>query len=385
MNRIEKCRYFNDHKTCCILFLDDLSLTYTSIDGTLNPSNDWGYGMMDQDSLFAYLYKNLFDKYPEIRGTVFMPLEKHGAQNRNAGYRVFFREYDEDFITFSGMLSDRFEFAFHGIHHGRYKDPDNPSFSVWENEFEYFNFGDTGAIRQALDSFEKISGIRMRGGKTPGYKNNEFLTGIIKELGFKWWVSSADMMNRKSGGNECSYIGDGCNIVNIPANVSGDIFRKYSLSLDKYRFPVLKYIKTGYSLYKNRAFLSYLYEKGLPITIQEHCQNSRTDGRRQRYNIYDDLNSIDEIYGILRGYDVWHTKCGELAEYFNNYKSIEIKEVDENRFEIINTGSCSEPEISIRHDKNEILNLENNERQHGLYKNGYWVYNGLKPGKYRLI
>ncbi len=382
---MEKCRYYNDHQTCCILFLDDFSLTATSCDGRIYPFNDWGYGMLSKNSLFEYLYETLLRWCPEIKGTIFMPLLKHRAQNPDSGYRLFFRDYGIDFRDFYDRISDRFEIAFHGLHHGRFTDNPDPSFKSWQNEFEYYDIKDTAVIRQSIISFESATGIKLRGGKTPGYRQNEHARGIVEELGFDWWASSSEMMNRRSRFNKPSYFGKKRRVLDIPTHISGDIFSRHSLSLSKYPFSLIKFLKTEHSLYRNRYNLSYLYEKGIPITIQEHCQNLRTDGRRQRYNLFDDIFSVAEIYNTLRGYDIWHCTCSEYAGYYDAWENTQIRKGKNGVFEVLYKGQSPDTSVTIRSEHREIMdkNLEN--KLHGMYKNGKWIFNGLKPGVYQII
>lgn len=387
---MEKCRYYNDHRTCCILFLDDFSLTATSIDGKIYPANDWGYALFSGNSLFSYLYETLFRKYPEIKGTIFLPLKKHGCQNENAGYKVFFRDFDSDFREFFDLVSDRFEIGFHGIHHGRFKDAKNPSFKGWKNEFEYFDASSAGMIKTEISRIESLLDIKIRGGKAPGYIQNESAIGIIKELGFSWWLSSAGMMNRKAKENLPYYLDREGDILHIPTNISGDIFDERILTYGKYSRPmsVIKYIKTHFSLFRNKAFLSYLYEKGIPVTIQEHCQNLRTDGKRQPYNIYDDISSLERIFDALRGYDIWYANCSELAQYFDSFENTEIKPLNHDHdhdFEIIYSGKHINPAISIKTQAGQIFDTKRRIEYKGIFKKGCYIFNNLIPGIYRLL
>jgi len=57
-------------------------------------------------------------------------------------------------------------------------------------------------------------------------------------------------------------------------------------------------------------------KNGQVVTIQEHMAFSRTDGKRQTPNIIDDIESLKEIYSILRTKNIWHATCSEIAQYF---------------------------------------------------------------------
>lgn len=381
-----KCKYYNDHRSCCVLFLDDLSLTATTIDGQLIPCNDWGYGLFERQSLFSYLYNTIFMRYPEIRGTIFLPLLDHAIQNKSSGYHIHRRKPGPGVKDFIHILSDRFEIAFHGLNHGKYLRPEDPGLNNnWKNEFEYFTPADIPFLKEAILSIEDMYGISIDGGKCPGYVQNENALDIVEALGFDYWLSSAAMMNKRDKFNFPYIMGKEKKIVHIPTNLSGDIFNERVLALSKYRLSFLKYLKSQYSIYKNKLYLSYLYQDQVPITIQEHCQNMRTDGKRQTYNIFDDSGPLEMIYECLRGHDIWYTTCRDLADYFKAYSNSEIiderdgfqiKPVNDKGYDLF---------ISIRSDRREILNKKENKSTHGLYKNGYWVYNKLGPGQYKYL
>ena len=114
---LEKCKWFNNYQTPCCLMIDDLTPVAISRAGEIGAFNDWGYLMNTPESLYAYMDRWLLKKYPEIRGTIFLPLESHNYIPLNMGYKIIKRDIDDSFINFLKFLQDRFEFAFHGIKH----------------------------------------------------------------------------------------------------------------------------------------------------------------------------------------------------------------------------------------------------------------------------
>ena len=372
---INKCRYFNDHQSAACLMVDDLVPALVSRDGKTSARDDWGYLRNSDESLYAYLSKWLFDKYPEIRGTVFLPLDSHNYIDQNSGYCVKTREMDQEFFSFLHNISDRFEFAFHGVKHAWF---DNISYMPVHE----FARPTEKIIEHALErvhAFTDHSGIRFMGGKFPGYKYDSKALEVIPKLGCKWWALDSSMIQRV-GQNSVHYH-ESSQFINIPTNLCGDI---YNTNKSK---DILRSIK---SKLKNRFsgrpndFLSYLYEQSLPITIQEHYQNQRTDGIRQRPNLFDDIASLDILFGYLRSKDIWHANCTEIAHYFDSYQRVKIAEIGQNSFSISYSGLFESPMISIVCDSPIIDSMDGSGSIKGLYKSGKWIFNINNCGEYRV-
>ena len=98
---VEKCKYFNDAQTACSLMIDDLVPVAVGIDDDFGPQNDWGYLMDEENSLYNYFDKNLIKKYPEIRGSIFLPIDSHNHVSVTDGYIVKNRGFDKEFINFT--------------------------------------------------------------------------------------------------------------------------------------------------------------------------------------------------------------------------------------------------------------------------------------------
>ena len=96
--------------------IDDFVPAAVTIDGKINPSNDWGYLYDKRKSLYKYIDKNLFTIHPEIKGTFFIPLKSQHYINNN-GYVVYKKEFNKEFKKFAEGIKKRFDFAFHGITH----------------------------------------------------------------------------------------------------------------------------------------------------------------------------------------------------------------------------------------------------------------------------
>jgi len=379
---IEKCRYFNNHQTACSLMLDDLSNAATTLDGTIQPWNDWGYGRREKESLYRYLEDTLFAKHPEIRGTIFLPTSNHATQYQNSGYNIKAEPVDEDFAEFVREISDRFDIAFHGTVHGRYINSQNPELAGnWEHEFEYVTEDDIPYLKSEITRIEKLLGIRITGGKYPGLVKNSVADTIIEQLGFKWWTLNRAVAHTKSEENLPSLGSPADNLVIIPMNVYGNCFSS-TTKVGGYPKQLLRAIKREAKRITTESFIGYLYDSGAPITIQEHFQNQRTDGRRQIPNIFDDMPSVEHIYSILRGADIWHTDCSALAHYFESYRNSRVTESDGRRFELEYSGNWDRPFISLKASIRRFRNRSTGEIVGGIYRNGHWIYNSIGAGTY---
>lgn len=374
-----KCAWFNDHRAAATLMLDDLSLTATTLDGSLEPGADWGYGLAEEGSLFRYLETTLLSRYPEIRGTFFFPLRPHAAQNPNAGYTLLFREADADFVRFLDKASRHFEIAFHGTDHGRFAAPENPAFGNWIQEFDTLGPGDIERLRTEIRTMESRLGRRFFGGKYPGYRSGPHGPELVDALGFEWWAASADMLGRAHPRNAHGYLSGANRVLDFPTNFSGAAFnpalprRGGAVLLSRAR----EAIRIG----RSEEQLRHLYEGGFIISVQEHFQNARTDGMRQTPNAYDDLASLERIYAILRTLDVWHADCTSIARYLECRDRMALVDLEQGGFELRYEGNRSDPRLSLRAESPAYLS-DGGARIAGRYKDGAWILNHVPPGRY---
>lgn len=387
---MKKCNYFNNTQTACSLMIDDILpiAIYPFNDNYIWAKYDWGYLEDGEKSLYNYFQNNLLKRYPEIKGTFFISIKPNNSINEISGYKISKNNYDNDFLSFIKRISLHFDFAFHGTSHGNFFNSNNPDYNNnWQQEFEYLTLKDINRFRDEIQDFENKSGLYFSGGKYPGYMNNEFSEEILEKLGFKWWASSSNMLNSKISKNQHEYFGKRNKILDLPTNLGGDICNIQLVSLSplvKLKQRIKKII--GYNKKVSPfEYIQYLYENQLPITIQEHFQNQRTDGKRQTPNIFDDINSLNMIYGILRGADIWYTSCSDLAHYLESYDNTEIISNGEKQVEIKYNGRWDKMFLSFASTHREIKNMETAKVNHGVYKNGEWIFNDLNEGKYFLI
>lgn len=383
---IEKCKYYNDAHSACSLMIDDIVPVLISNNGAESARNDWGYLMDQEGSLYNYFKKNLLQKYPEIKGTVFLPLRSQDHIPTDRGYSIFKKNVeDQEFLMFLKKISTNFEMAFHGNRH-EYRKEDGE----YIHECFAINSYQANQVISIVNGFQEKTKINFTGGKYPGYNFNDKALEIIKKLDAKWWALYVDMINNVNPANAVIF-DEKLNIVLIPTNVSGDIFHKY-FEQKKTGFKSL--IKNGVRFLIGRhnnyddpiKYLNYLYLNRLPIIIQEHFQNQKTNGRRQTPNIYDDIWSLDLIYAFLKGKDIWYATCGEIAHYYESFIHCSISIEDQYAFKLNYNGIYDKPFISIKLSTPKLFHIESNTVSHGVFKNNeYWVFDDVEVGSYRII
>lgn len=388
---MEKCLYYNDHHAPATLMIDDLSFVSIISKGSLQPHTDWGGGLAHPGSLYRYVADTLLTWFPEIRGTFFFPIEDHALMNSNANYEIYYNRDVAAQREFFDLCRRFFEIAFHGTTHGRYRNPEKCGLvDNWEQEFSYLTLDDLPRIRASIEQFEDLYGIHMTGGKYPGYDKNEFAPALVESLGFHWWATDVDMIDRACAKNRHAYY-DGGKVLLLPTNLSGNIFLK-NMSIDvawkaalKKKLPFLCAVWNLYRDFRKETYIRYLYENRMIISVQEHFMNLRTDGKRQTPSIYDDVCSVAHIYSLLRGGDVWHTTCGELAHYVESYDHSKLIQHEDGLWELSYHGSWKEMFLTVCSSHSALRNHENGEIVNGVYRMGKWIFNQIRPGIYEEL
>ncbi len=363
--------------------IDDLSNTATTLDGEVRPWNDWGYGKDSEHSLYSYLKRTLLAQFPEIKGTFFYPIASHAVQNPSSNWRILQEPVDAEFIGFISEISDRFDLAFHGTSHGRYIDFDNPEIAGnFEQEFSYLTESDIPRIKKQIDTAEESLGVVFTGGKCPGIVKNEFTDGIIRALGFKWWTLNEVVVNRKHDKNRHTYM-DADGPLLLPMNLIGNCLSRCVKDGGGSR-QFIRGLRRNVAHFRIERFIGYLYDRGYPITIQEHFQNQRTDGKRQLPNLFDDLPSVEQLYGILRGADIWHATSSDIAHSLESCDRSEVIRQDDNAFTVEYDGSWERPFLSLKCDTPVLTEVESGIAHKGIYKQGMWIFNNVAEGMYRV-
>ena len=376
-DNFQLCPYHNDHQTAATLMIDDLAPVNISQDGSVKPFTDHGFGMRESGSLFSYFENTLLAKYPEIRGTFFIITERDSNQKPgNNGYDIQHRGFSEEYLSFLHSLTPKFSFAFHGTHHGKNEG------GRYRQEFTYRTGKDLSWLSKNLEKFEHHTGIRFQGGKFPGYEKNEEALSIIQKLGFLWWAWGNEMKNKKSPSNQFRYLGSEKKILDMPTNLSGESFKTF-LQTGKKK---LQWAKPWFQQFRNvqmEGYIEYLYGKGRLISIQEHFTTQKVKGHLQRPNVFTDLGSLERIYDIMRGADIWHATCDEVAQYIENRDHTTLQESE--KLKITYTGRFPNFHISLKSSaRHQLLHLNSGKEYSPIRRNNQWIYNNLPAGEYQL-
>ncbi len=379
---LKKCKYYNNHQTAVSLMIDDLSPIYISYDnGKIKPWYDWGYERFKKDSLLDYFYKNFLNKFPEVKGTIYLPLKSEDGlpKTSNSGMYIKSNSFTNKDSDFFDNLSLFFDFAFHGLQHASYRNNDVTDKYIYETEnLKLINYE---SIKNELENFSRISNNVMSGGKFTGYHYfNEESFELIKKLGFKWWALRLSVNKKKN--NSHSYIKIRSDkILDLPTNLNGNSFKRYlenSSNLKSYYYSLKKF----YRKIQIENYLDYLYSNQYVITIQEHFQNQAFNGKIQTPNVFDDILSLEYIYSIIRGCDVWHVNNSELSHYIESYDFTNIKNINENTIKIEYNGCWDKMFLSFLSNKPQIIENKTKKIIKGIYKNNFWIYNNLNQGLY---
>jgi len=370
---MEKCKWYNNAQAAVVLTIDDLSFAYMNINSKgLNPQSDWGYGIREKNSIFYYFENNLLLKYPEIKYTVMLPFGIHSAVKVDTRYEkkgndIFFSKEFMQLLLY--IVNNGNEIAYHGHNHGKIN-PTIDSLS-WCKEYEQYSYNQYKEI--ILNDINRINreyGIKVFGGRSPCYMYDKNVEKIISDIGFKWW--SFDYNPKQF----THYYKN--NILAFPTNLSGNYFNNRISSLSRI-------FSTPFREQKKKYYLENLIEKRALISIAEHFLSARPDGKRQQPNIFDDINSLDKIFGIFRGNDIWYATCSEIAHYLESYDHTEINKIDKNKYKIKYNGRWGKPFLSVKSKNRVMKNLNNNEIIEGVYKNGEWIFNNIDEGFFEIL
>lgn len=370
-------KYHNNHQTAASLMIDDLAPVAITQDGILRPFNDHGYGMRKQEGLYHYFEKYLLEPFPEVCGTFFILIDQHTNHAPDTGgYQILNNGFTSEYVDFLKSLNPRFDLAFHGTNHGKKEN------GIFHQEFSFLTPGDVPRLKDALQEFEKNTGISFSGGKYPGYISNTHSEKILEELGMKWWATSRDMKNKKKPENEFSYFGESNKVLSFPTNFSGEVFKTF-LKKQSGFLPILRATHFLLRKFKLERHLQYLYENRLVISVQEHFTTFRADGKFQRPNVFDDLSSIQKTYSILRGADVWHATCNQIAKYVDNRDHSKLTQTTDS-ITLDYSGRYNNSSVTLQSKSRHTLTDSFGNKISPVFKENLWVYTDVKEGVYTI-
>jgi hypothetical protein len=366
-----KSKWFNNYNSPVIFGIDDLHNSYYNYDllsQKIHPKYDFGYGGLNKKSIFTYINNHLFNKYPELKYTIFLPFGKLSAlmDGKTISYDIYKTDEFKELLKY--IIKSGNEIAYHGHHYGiKNATSDKKTwcreFDGFENKDKYFKM-----IKNDIVKFEQEFDYKIKGGRTPCYMFEDNLIDGLVDIGFDWWS-----FDYKPFTNNISMKYKQHNIIEMPSNLSGDIFNIRDNEIKN----ILRKIKSVYKI-------SNMIKNQEVISIAEHFMTSRIDGKRQSPNVYDDINSLDYLFGYLRNKSIWYATFTEVAEYYKNYNTVTIIKKDDNTYEI-KADNKEKLLLTFISNTRFIKNVESNETIEGTNKNNKWLFNNLKAGIYKEL
>lgn len=360
---ISVCKWYNNAISPVLFFIDDLANVWVDVNGNgeIDSEEDWGYGKNGKGSSFRFLNEYILKDFPQIKITFFMPVGIRVGMVENPKIKSISRmiNCDEESKVFFKSINEneKYEIAYHGTTHGRVGKTRDDFLQEWEL-YETLDEA-VKTINGGKEIFKDVFGFYPKGGKYCGYKVNEFSDESINKTGFTWWCRFYNRgltvdKNCDTGGKDFNPVTNfdiktfGKNsVVDIPTTVNGRLLTEI-LNPDKKTVKgIAKTILKKYLIDKRIGEIEFLLHSKLVISIQEHISPARDDGNRQTPNIFDDRESLRYIFNCLRDKNVWYCTGTELAEYYLTRTKIEIKQIGENIFTILNFKELKNKIISV--------------------------------------
>jgi len=365
--RVDKARWYNDAQCAVVLTIDDLSYGYLDHAGRgVQPFTDWGYACQRENSIFRYFETQFLGRFPEVRYTVFLPFAAHSALLADSGHPrhggdVF--ENPEFGALLRHIVATGNEVAYHGHHHGVAASSLEPQ-SWLDEDREHTPEQYRDLVAEDVARLEREYGIRLSGGRSPGYHNGPGIVAAATSGLFKWWSFDYTPF-------QCPY-GYRRGVFAFPSNVSGSILPLWNGTL-----------RAGVRQWWAKMRLRRLVEERAVISVAEHFPGARPDGLRQGSNLFDDIDSLSRVFGSLRGVDAWYATCTEIAHYRESYDFSELRECADGAFEVVYHGSWSRPFLSLTADCATLIDARTGASVAGVFRHGHWVFNRIAMGRYR--
>ena len=335
---VSKTAWPGDAHSAVVLMIDDLTNAWHNRSGgpTWDPGGDWGGGLDHPQGTLAFLEQNLLDDFPEVRITFFVVAGTISAYTHNQPftYSAPLDATDASRRFFAALGADpRFELAYHGYNHGE----PAASSDLFAQEWRRFPSSQAAVeqTRKGIEIFRRATGNAPSGGKYGGWEYNEFSEAAIRELGFSWWCR--DWM---------------------PRDVTGTIPDEYYEPQFFGAPPVLALPSTVHGYFWDRHQIDILLGRRQIIGIEEHIAPIRPDNLIQTPNIVDDAAELRRLYRYLRGKNVWHATCGQIASYVIARERTQIYDVRRDGFSISYQGRIARPMLTLRIDCRAICDAQ---------------------------
>lgn len=327
---ITKAEWLGGAASPVVLMIDDLTNAWHSSVGGQHweRGGDWGGGLDHPEGALAFLEKELLHEFPEVRATFFTvagPISPY-TQHQPFSYAAPLDADSRSAEFFRRVAKDpRFEIAYHGFNHGTAGETSAGFLQEWRG-FPSHEAA-VAQTRQGLAIFERAIGQVPRGGKYGGWDYNSLAEPVINDCGFHWWCR--DWMPRDLSGRiddayyEPQFFGSSL-VVALPSTVHGQLWDSRQVEL--------------------------LLARRQMIGIEEHISGVRPDGIVQTPNIVDDIDELRRLYRYLRGKNVWHANCTEIAAYVSSREHTLVYDVTLDSFKLRYSGRAQGPLVTLRID-----------------------------------
>lgn len=340
--RVEICKWYQDKLSPVVFMVDDFCNVWvdTNSNGIIDLGEDWGYARRGSGSSLVFLEETILKDFPEVKVTFFVPVGIRSSViehpdipfiskriNCNADTKMFFKSVGDN---------PRYEVAYHGTTHGKPGRDAKDFIQEWDS-FESLEQAKQ-TITEGKKIFKEVMGVYPSGGKYCGYVANSFSDQSIDQSGFSWWC-------RDEGANfDIQYFGEN-NVVDIPTTLPGLLYNSIVYPGPYNLKGILKRLLKPLLIKWKTKRIKLLLNNHAVISIQEHIAPSRTDGKRQMPNIFDDLLSLKMILEYLKQYPTWYCTCSELARYVTAREATKLEVCSGNSFNILTNSPKVEGEI----------------------------------------
>ena len=344
-------RWPRDAQAAVALMVDDLTDGWIDHDRSGRPTgaNDWGHALDGPGSSFAFFRDGLLREHPEIRTTFFVPVDRV-EDVRPAHHPAHFRRIDErpELVDFLRRVhaDARFECAYHGLEHGR------PGRAAPDYVPEFATYETVDAAMAGLEAgravWRGVFGEDPAGGKYPAYTSGPHGDAAIDAAGFLWWCRRFDGAAPTEDPLALSprFFGER-GVLDLPSTVHGGLLtqpRPQTLSMRSVAARAVLGVRARLRL---RTLLTSLLARRGVITVQEHITWTRPDDTRQTPNLRDDVPTLRAIFSALRGHDVWHATCGDIARYVEARERTLLRALPGGRLLVEYPGRQAAPAVAL--------------------------------------
>ncbi|MFA7329563.1 MAG: hypothetical protein WC326_00685 [Candidatus Delongbacteria bacterium] len=298
------------------LMIDDLADVFVPARGCRGRECDWGHLGRGADSAWRFVEERLLAPFPELRISLFIPVNRRPLVEPPAGSRFHAIDERPEMREFLRTLAahPRLECCYHGKDHfrgqGAARDQEFRSYATLQAALD--------ETRRGLEIWDRVFQSPPLGGKYPGYAGGELADAAVAACGFRWWCRRFNRRAIQSTDTPAAelaptWFAAGA-VLEMPSTLAGNVLPPY-LREEWPKWPKRFGQRRAMRRVVERQ-LEQLLREGLPLTVQEHVAPSREDGRRQRNNLQDDASALTQLLDHLRDKPVWHAHLTEIADHW---------------------------------------------------------------------